>query len=164
MGIWWLPESSCVAPIRESSRGSLLPASGWRSRPSTCSVYRTARSLSIGDTPTIRPASCASLGVPELRRTPSLRSSRWRESLPSRTPVGPGASDKGSSIVGYYAPDQLVKPGMARALGPWQSTRKGWSLPAKLQPLTPLSQRSCVYYSGIGSGQSEESKPLEGVL
>jgi hypothetical protein len=48
---------------------------------------------------------------------------------------------------------------MARALGPWQSTRKGWSLPAKLQPFTPLSQRRCVYYSGIGPGQSEESEP-----
>src|SRR5687767_1276042 len=48
---------------------------------------------------------------------------------------------------------------MARALGPWQSTRKGWSLPAKLQPFTPLSQRRCVYYSGIGPGHSEESEP-----
>src|SRR5918994_1965665 len=68
---------------------------------------------------------------------------------------------------------------------------KGRSFPAKLRPFTPLSERSCVYYSGtgpggrqeksraaleggiqasaawpcgIGPGQSEESEPLEGVL
>src|SRR5215216_7658115 len=43
----------------------------------------------------------------ELLRTPLWRSSRWRESLHSSTPVGPGASDEGCSIVGYYAPERL---------------------------------------------------------
>jgi len=54
-----------------------------------------------------RRASCMPGGyslLGELLRTPLLRSSRWRESLHSRTPIGTGAPDEGCSIVGYYAP------------------------------------------------------------
>jgi hypothetical protein len=64
----------------------------------------------------------------------------------SPAPIGPGSPAKDAHIAGYYAPEQPVQPGMARALGPWQSTSKGWSLPAKLQPFTPLFERSCVYF------------------
>jgi hypothetical protein len=53
--------SLCGASTWESSRNSLLSASGWRIRPSTCSMSPVARSWSTGDTATIRPTSCTSL-------------------------------------------------------------------------------------------------------
>src|SRR5919112_2338023 len=44
----------------------------------------------------------------ELPRIPKRRSSRWRESLYSPTPIGCCAPEGGCPIVGYYALEQRV--------------------------------------------------------
>src|SRR5215203_1112560 len=53
----------------------------------------------------------------------------------------------------YSRPTRTCARGL-RASG--RGKAKGRSFPAKLRPFTPLSERSCVYYSGTGPGGRQE--------
>src|SRR5215203_6536435 len=61
----------------------------------------------------------------------------------------------------YSRPTRTCARGL-RASG--RGKAKGRSFPAKLRPFTPLSERSCVYYSGTGPGGRQEKSraALEG--
>jgi hypothetical protein len=78
---------------------------------------------------------------PPISTGPALHIRGWH----SPTPIGPGAPEEGSSYrrVLCAAATRVVGRGLR---GSGRGKAKGWSLPAKLQPFTPLFERSCVYF------------------
>ena len=79
------------------------------------------------------------------------------------TPIEPGIPEEGCpyrQVLCARHRDQ--SGGGLKASG--RGKAKGRSFPAKLWPFTPLSERSCVYYSGTGPGGRQEKSraALEG--
>jgi hypothetical protein len=86
-----------------------------------------------------------------------------RERALRPTPIEPGSPEEGCpyrQVLCTRHTDQ--SGGGLRASG--RGKAKGQSFPAKLRPFTPLSERSCVYYSGTrpGGRQEKSRAALEG--
>src|SRR5215203_1246382 len=89
-----------------------------------------------------------------------MRSSRRRESLHRAGPIGPGAPEEGCPYRRVLCAKTAGAAGHDQGVRTVAKHEQGLEPPSETPALYPSFREELrLFYSGIGSGQSEESEP-----